>query len=171
MGCSIIASRRNCRVSSRQSPASRLGPSPPSWGAERGSVLACRRCMGHSRPPWCRNRRRLWGLQKGPAVRRRVEDAGHLPRRLSEVSRTLADTTASLNPDLACNGCPTSDTRVPVNNTKVAPWNALGLLALQDAYSISRCLPSHPPQCRLAPLPRSPVRCLCLAFVAVTTYA
>ena len=70
----------------------------------------------------------------------RVEDSGHLPRRLSEVgARTFANgTSASLNPDLACNGCPQTDTRVMVNDTTETPWDSIGLLARQDSNDISK---------------------------------
>ena len=101
--------------------------------------------MGSPRLTWSGTHleRQAAGAQGAEVVvSRRVEDAGHLPRRLSEVRvRTLADTSASLNPDLACTGCPQSDTRVPVNDTEEMPWDALGLLARQDANDISKCPP------------------------------
>ena len=57
-----------------------------------------------------------------PAVVPRLGDASHLPRRLSDIetdgqaARRLLQSgaSASLNPDLACQGCPTTDTRVQV---------------------------------------------------------
>lgn len=71
-----------------------------------------------------------------------MESSEHLPRRLSEVvGRSFANetsTSASLNPDLACNGCPQTDTRVTVNDTEATPWNSVGLLARQDANDISK---------------------------------
>ncbi len=81
----------------------------------------------------------------------RVEDTGHLPRRLSEVKvRTLAGTSASLNPNVTCSGCPQTDTRVPVNNTEETPWDALGLLARSDANDIAKCPPSRFAHCHLS---------------------
>mmetsp|Transcript_16296 Transcript_16296/g.48870 ORF Transcript_16296/g.48870 Transcript_16296/m.48870 type:complete len:527 (+) Transcript_16296:514-2094(+) len=76
---------------------------------------------------------------EGGVFTKLVESSEHLPRRLSEVvGRTFAnDTSASLNPDLACNGCPQTDTRVTVNDTEATPWNSVGLLARQDANDIS----------------------------------
>lgn len=55
-----------------------------------------------------------------------MEDTAHLPRRLSEIvtdgeqARKLlqsnsSSASASLNPDLACQGCPNTDTRVEVS--------------------------------------------------------
>ena len=67
-----------------------------------------------------------------------MEDSSHLPRRLSEIRTFAANSSASLNPDLACDGCPTTDTRVEVQDTTATPWDAIGLLDRADANSISK---------------------------------
>lgn len=77
---------------------------------------------------------------EGGVYTKKISDASHLPRRLSELgsAQTYAqDTSASLNPNLACENCPTTDTRIRVTDTTEAPWDAIGLLARQDANAIS----------------------------------
>lgn len=44
---------------------------------------------------------------------------------------------ATLNPRLACHGCPPTDTRLPVNNSQVVPFAAVGLLARRDRSLLS----------------------------------
>ena len=70
----------------------------------------------------------------------RVADSSHLPRRLSEIRSYATGASASLNPNLACTGCPNTDTRTEITDTQVTPWDAVGLLARQDANSISKCV-------------------------------
>jgi V8-like Glu-specific endopeptidase len=74
---------------------------------------------------------------EGSVYTKPVEDNSHLPRRLSEIRTYAENASASLNPDLACESCPTTDTRVMVSDTTETPWDAIGLLARQDANSIS----------------------------------
>ena len=51
----------------------------------------------------------------------------------------LATTTASsLNPTLACDGCPDTDTRVRVNDTTQYPWTAVGMVTRDQQGAISR---------------------------------
>lgn len=51
-------------------------------------------------------------------------------------------TVAQLNPDLACQGCPSTDTRAQVQDTTVAPWDAVGMLARAE-QAISKCVSFH----------------------------
>ena len=45
---------------------------------------------------------------------------------------------SDFNPTLACAGCPTSDTRVRVNDSTVFPWTAVGMLTRTDQSALSR---------------------------------
>lgn len=55
---------------------------------------------------------------------------------------TYQSASAQLNPDLSCKGCPSTDTRVQVQDTTVAPWDAIGLLA-RAQQAISKCASIH----------------------------
>ena len=70
----------------------------------------------------------------------RKTNGRRLPRSLAEIDKmyTYQSTTASLNPDLACQGCPSRDTRAQVTDTTVAPWDAIGMLARAE-QAINKC--------------------------------
>lgn len=80
---------------------------------------------------------------EGGVFTKTVTDSSQLPRRLSEVgtAQTYAadasGTSVSLNPKLACATCPATDTRTLVQDTTIIPWDAIGLLARQDATSLA----------------------------------
>lgn len=75
--------------------------------------------------------------------RHRVVDNSHLPRKLSEIRTYAGGASALLNPNLTCSSCPTTDTRFMISDTTKTPWDSIGLLARQDANSISKCAFGH----------------------------
>ena len=63
-----------------------------------------------------------------------------LPRSLLGVEKELgyaSTPAANANPDLACSGCPSTDTRSEVTNTTAAPWNAIGLLMREEQQALT----------------------------------
>ena len=63
-----------------------------------------------------------------------------LPRSLLDIDRARgyqSSATANPNPDLSCQGCPTTDTRTEVTDTTEAPWTAIGLLAREEQKALS----------------------------------
>jgi len=108
-----------------------------------GTVPACRGASDHRHLP--ANACLLYNMKDDSRTsrrfffRHRVVDNSHLPRKLSEIRTYANGASASLNPDLACSSCPTTDTRVMISDTTKTPWDSIGLLARQDANSISKC--------------------------------
>lgn len=64
---------------------------------------------------------------------------------LSQQNRQLLQTTSgtSLNPTLACDGCPSSDTRTRVTDTTQYPYTAVGMVTRTQSSSISRYVQHH----------------------------
>ena len=65
-----------------------------------------------------------------------------LPRSLLDIERARgyqSSASANPNPDLQCQGCPTTDTRARVTNTTEDPWTAIGLLAREEQMALSAC--------------------------------
>ena len=63
-----------------------------------------------------------------------------LPRSLLDIERAAgyqSSASANPNPDLQCQGCPTTDTRAQVTDTTAAPWTAIGLLAREEQMALS----------------------------------
>ena len=69
-----------------------------------------------------------------------MEASKQLPRSLLEIDSLYSyasTTSATANPDLACQGCPTTDTRTEVTDTTEVPWSAVGLLAKEQQEALS----------------------------------
>ncbi len=66
-----------------------------------------------------------------------------LPRSLLDIERAWgyqSSASANPNPDLQCQGCPTTDTRVRVTDTTEDPFTAIGLLAREEQMALSACV-------------------------------
>ena len=69
-----------------------------------------------------------------------IDQGRGLPRSLLDIDRAWgyqSSASATPNPDLRCQGCPTTDTRTQVTDTTVAPWDAVGLLAREEQQALS----------------------------------
>ena len=66
-----------------------------------------------------------------------------LPRSLLDIERARgyqSSASANPNPDLQCQGCPTTDTRARVTDTTEDPFTAIGLLAREEQMALSACV-------------------------------
>lgn len=102
------------------------------------SISSAGNCIGSHR---CDSSSHGWLRACSPAVMGRQTNGRRLPRSLAEIDAMhnyQSDTIgAQLNPDLACQGCPPTDTREQVQDTTTAPWDAIGMLARAE-QAISR---------------------------------
>ena len=74
------------------------------------------------------------------ARRTNMQTTRRPPRTLLGVDGSRDDassTSANANPDLACSGCPTTDTRTEVTDTTAAPWDAIGLLMREEQQALT----------------------------------
>ena len=66
-----------------------------------------------------------------------MEDRDRTRVRRAQVFQTAP--TAAAEPNLACEGCPASDIRMQVSDTRSSPLTAIGMLAREKEQPLSKC--------------------------------
>ncbi len=72
-------------------------------------------------------------------MRRKRASGGHAAHPRVSIRLLQTPASAAAEPNLACHGCPTADTRVQVSDTTASPLNSVGMLVREKQHPLSKC--------------------------------